>query len=116
MRAPYAQSGQYLHGWAGIVTHCARKNYPWTIYATRDYATKYFQVNTFVNEYNCLVTCKNKRVTAKWLATNYLHKYKCILAMKLMDLKSLTKTNLKVDIFGPKVPLIEVLMITNQFR
>ena len=51
-----------------------------------------------MKEHNRPLTCKNKRVKAKWLATNYWHKYKCIRAMTLLDLKSLIKTDLKVDV------------------
>ena len=54
-------------------------------------------MKTFVDEHNCDFSYKNKRVTAKWLAANYLHKYKCISAMKLVDLKNLVKVDLKVE-------------------
>ena len=46
----------------------------------------------------CPVTSKNKRIIAKWLAINYLHKYKCIHALRLVDLKDLVKEDIKVDL------------------
>lgn len=59
-----------------IRAKCIKPNCPWLIYASNDTITKYFMVKTYVDEHNCQVSFKNKKVTAKWLATNYL--YKCI--------------------------------------
>ena len=64
-----------------------------------------------MNDHNCLVTCKNKRVTAKWLAANYLHKYKCIHAMTLLDLQSLIKTGLKVDMTLTQIRRVKLLTV-----
>ena len=66
-----------------IRAKCVKKNCPFTLYASFDNATKCYQVKTFKPTHTCSVAYKNKRVTAKWLATNYLYKYKCIYAMKL---------------------------------
>ena len=64
-----------------------------------------------MNEYNCPVTFKNKRVTTKWLATNYLYKYKSIHAMKLAYLKGLIKTDLKVDMTLTQIRRKKILTI-----
>ena len=64
-----------------------------------------------MNEHNCPVTCKNKRVTSKWSVANHLYKYKGIHAMKLMDLKSLIKTDLKVDMSLTQIRRAKLLSI-----
>ena len=64
-----------------------------------------------MNEYNCLVTCKNKKVTVKWLVANYLYKYKDIHGMKLANLKGLIKTDLKVDITLTQIRRAKLLTI-----
>ena len=68
------------------------------VYASRDSVTHHFQIKTFFEDHTCPVSSKNKRVTAKWLAANYLCKYRCIHAMRLVDLKDLVKEDLKVDL------------------
>ena len=64
-----------------------------------------------MNEHNCPITCKNKRVASKWLGANYLYEYKGIHAMKLMDLKSLTKIDLKVDMSLTQIRRAKLLPI-----
>ena len=68
------------------------------VYASYDNVSHHFQIKTYFKEHNYLVISKNKRVTVKWLAANYLHKFKCIHAIKLVDLKDLVKEDIKVDL------------------
>ena len=74
------------------------KNCPFTMYASFDNATKRYQMKTFQPIHTCSVVFKNRRVIVKWLAVNYLHKYKCIHAMRLVDLKDLVREDIKVDV------------------
>ena len=50
-------------------------------------------------------------MTTKWLAANHLHKYKYICAMTLLDLKSLIKTDLKVDMTLTQIRRAKLLTI-----
>ena len=68
------------------------------VYTFRDSVSHKFQIKTFFKDHTYHVTSKNKRVTIKWLATNYLCKYKCIHTIRLLDLKDLVKEDLKVDL------------------
>ncbi|XP_050238794.1 uncharacterized protein LOC126680332 [Mercurialis annua] len=86
-----------------VRARCARASCPWNIYASEETETKAFLVKTYNPNHTCLVTFKNRRVGTKWLAKNYLNKYKCIGHMRLVDLKSLIKTDLKLDMSLTKV-------------
>lgn len=58
-----------------------------------------------------MLTCKNKRVRVNWLAFNYLYKYKGIHAIKLVALKSLLKTDIKVDMTLTQIRRADVLIV-----
>ncbi|XVE86134.1 hypothetical protein DITRI_Ditri18aG0011800 [Diplodiscus trichospermus] len=76
---------------------CANSKCPWMIFASYDSVTKRFLVKTYMEEHTCQISYKNKRVTTKWLAKNYLAKFKCLASMRLVDLKQLVKEDLKVE-------------------
>ena len=81
------------------------------IYASRDNVSHSYQIKTHVDEYNYGVSYRNRRVTTKWLAYNYLNKYKCIAMMSLVDLKALVKEDVKVDLTLSQVRRAKLLTI-----
>ena len=90
---------------------CVRRSCPWHIYATRDNASNVYQIKTLVNEHSYPFTNKNRRVTAKWLSLNYLHKFKCISAMTLNDIKDLVKADLKINMTITKISRAKLMTI-----
>ena len=65
---------------------CVKTNCPFNIFASKKIAAGGLIVKTFMLEHNCPMSFKNRRVTTKWVAFNYLFKYKSIGTMRLVDL------------------------------
>ncbi|XP_050222158.1 uncharacterized protein LOC126672252 [Mercurialis annua] len=82
---------------------CVRTSCPFQIYASEETESKAFLVKTYNPEHTCMVTFKNRRVTTKWLAKNYLCKYKSLARMRLVDLQSLMRTDLRLAMSLTKV-------------
>ncbi|XP_015580962.1 uncharacterized protein LOC107262062 [Ricinus communis] len=94
-----------------VKVKCMKRNCPFVLYASNEGNKKVFQVKTFVDEDNCAICYKNRKVTAKWLASNYLYKYKCIATMKLVDIKKLVKQNLHIELTLTQLRRVKLLII-----
>ena len=68
------------------------------MFASNDSVTYSFQTKSYFKDHTYFLESKNKRVTIKWLVANYLHKYKCISSMSLVNLKDLVKEYIHVEL------------------
>ena len=88
---------------AEVRAKCVNPNCQWMIFGLKDTSAKGFLIKTYIPEHSCAISFKNRRVTTKWIARNYLYKYKSIASMRLTDLKNLIKEDLKLEMSLTKV-------------